>query len=436
MALVRDLSGNGYKAEATAQIAAAATNVVSRGRRILHWSDSFATQQQVLDGAGIGKGPFGMAVALEAYSRGKFRTDYANIKGVLGENSTDCYKRFAADVKARKAFFDILLIDIGRNDPANTKADGDVTVGNIILMIKAGKSIGADVWVATPHIPRGLIPNSATNQKVRGYVNKVVKQYCDDNDILYIDVWADMVDPTSTAGAFAPGLSSDTLHVNTMGGRTEAKAAIRAVDAIYPTLRRTQSVWDMNDSVYNPNGNALNLLHANAPQLFGVGGTKNNAITGNLADGYNISCYSGVATECTVQKIAAAVALDADGGDAQAFTFTATSQAWGGEFFGGFNTTADLVGKSFELEFETEVISWAGGTLPKFNAYLRPGTGGTLAQAFSYDQYALGERMLVRTAPAVFGNLNQFCQIAVGLAIATGQTGQVKIVNPYLRVLG
>lgn len=435
MAIVADISGNSKQDNAVP-----AKNLTSKapvdftGRRIFHWSDSFASQEIGTDSTGNYKVPAGLAVAMEMLSRGKFRADYDNIKGVMGENSTSCRARFYTDVVTRKNNIDIVLIDTGRNDPANSKSDGDATVANILAMVKLVQSIGKEPWVITPNPPRTFAPMTATNQMVRAYVNRTMNDYCNKNNVKFIDIFNSLVDPTLTNGAFAPGASDDTLHPNMKGARLMGKAALLQMDALYPTTRRTMGVWDLYDATYNPNGNALNLVHANAPQLLGTGGTRNNAITGTLADGWFLNCFGGTATNLSVSKLAASAGLDADDGDAQLFTFATTVGAWNGEFYTGFNTPASLVGKSFEFEFEWEVTSWTGA-LPGVAAFLRPNAPGVKASAQNYNSFATSERMLVRTAVAQFGALNDFMQLAIAVYAANGVSGTLKIVNPYLRIL-
>lgn len=433
--IVPDRSGN-TPVDPSNDLALSSDAVIAlNGIRLLHMSDSFAAQQQGSDGQGIWVGPYGFGKAMEAYSRGKFRCDYDNISGVMGETSSDMLERFDRDITARKNFFDVCVIDTGRNEQAETKLDGDTSVTNIINLIKKVRNLGKECWVVTPNIPRTFGPLSANNQKVRGYVNRQVMKYCRENNVRYIDLYPSLVDPTVTTGAFAPGLSDDTLHVNTAGGRMMGKAGVAQAGSKYPDAYRNQQVWDLYDSALNPYGNALNLAGAGVPQLLGTTGTRNNAIPGVLADNLTISCFSGTAANCTLSKLAPTAQMDSDGGEAQVFTFTTTAGAWLGEVVGGFNTTADLVGKQYELELEYEVTSWVG-SMPQLSLYLRPGVGGVKSQGLGFKAYATAERLFMRSAPGKFGNLNEFFQFAIGVSVPNNTSGVFKVVNACLRILG
>lgn len=408
----------------------------ARGGRLMHLSDSFGAQQTGYTDAGVNpyKALAGIAVALEVFSRGQFTFDPTNNKGVNGETTAQMLARFDADVLANAANFDILLIDGARNDPSTSKAQGDATIANLWAIVQRTVAMGKDPWVILPNPPRSYAPNTATDQKVRAYVNVEMQRLCSVARIPFINPWRDLVDPSDNNGAWASGISTDGLHtINGKGPRLYAKRALDTVGALYPKGPRVQSAWDQYDATYSPFGNALTLVGGLVPRFGGTGGTLSGGVTGALAAGWYCDCNSGTGSDVVASKVAAVAGYDSTGGDRQRFVIgTPLATAWSGELYTGFTIPAGLAGKQAVLEVEVELTGW-NTVLPGFAAYLRGGSA--IGQMLNVTHIDNGERALLRTAPVTLGSAGAFCITAFGLYPGVGAAGTVDFMNPIMRPL-
>lgn len=428
--------------------AAAATGLAAKavnrneapyGGRLLHLTDSFGAQQSgTTGGTELYKTPAGGAVWAEQLSRGRLTFDIANNKGVGGETSTQILARINTDAIARKSAWDVALIDAGRNDPANTKADGDATIANIQLMASLVRKEGRLPCVMLPNAPRSFAPDGATNRTVRGYVNQQLRQWCATNNIPFVDYWRDCADPTSAGGgAWATGLSSDTLHPNTFGARP---IGLRIIDALSPYvagLSFSQAGWDAFDATLSPKGNAIALTGANAPFLSGAqaagAGLTGAGLSGVIPPNTFVNLYSGTATcVCSKTNASAAAGYGADGSDKVNFAISAVTAAAGWEFYGGFTIPAALAGQQVVVEMTAEIASMSSPGAFTYGLYGRGGTGGSNGE-FLNGVFLANEKLLVRAAPSTVGNSGQFFQWAFGIFAAVGASGTISVSNPVVR---
>jgi len=417
---------------------AVSRNEAPYGGRLLHLTDSFGAQQSGTTGAPeLYKAPAGGAVWAEQLSLGRLTFDIANNKGVNGETSAQILARLNSDALSRKSAWDVCLIDAGRNDAAASKADGDATIGNIQLMASLVRKEGKLPCVMLPNPPRSFAPDGAANRSVRGYVNQQLRQWCAANNIPFVDYWRDCADPTSSGGgAWATGMSADTLHPNSAGSRP---IGLRVIDALSPYvagLSFSQAAWDGYDATLSPKGNVIGLTGANVPLVLPGGGNgtlSGTSLTGTIPQNTFMNLYSGTgACACTITSPSAAAGYGAVGSGKVNFAVSSVTAAAGWEWYGGFTIPAALAGQQVVVEMTAEIASMSSAGAFTYGAYGRGGTGGSNGE-FLNGVFLANEKLLIRTAPSTVGNNGAFFQWAFGLFAAVGASGTVSVSNPVIR---
>lgn len=412
-------------------------NSAPYGSRLLHLSDSFAQQQVgTTGGTEIYKSPAGAAVCAEMLSLGRLTCDTQNIKGVNGQTTAQILARVGTDALQRKDQWDIALVDGGRNDPTTGLADAINTTNNLkSAASQINKKSGKLAVVMLPNPPRSLTPDGATDRLVRGAVNNIMRPWTVQQNIPMVDPWRDCADSTSPGGgAWATGMSSDTLHPNTLGARIFGLRVIDSFGTLVPGTILSQPAWDTWDPTINPNGNAINQTGATVPFLQGTGGTlAGTGLSGSLATGCFCNLYSGTATN-VASKVAATAAAGykANSTDLQVFTISNVTVAAGWEFYSGFNVPAGLAGRTVVLEFLVNMANLSSPGAMTFAAYGRAATGGFEGDFLNGTFYA-NESLLVRTAPFNIGNSGQFFQWSFGFFAAVGASGVISLSNPVVR---
>jgi len=132
-------------------------------------------------------------------------------RGISGQTSPQMLLRFRTDVVALKP--KVVVINAGTNDIAeNTgKYDASYTLGNIQSMAEIAKANGIQV-VLSSVLPTGKFPWKEEIKGVSALVddlNKHIKRYAFENNILYIDYNSLMRD---SEGAMRADLSEDGVH--------------------------------------------------------------------------------------------------------------------------------------------------------------------------------------------------------------------------------
>ena len=140
-------------------------------------------------------------------------------KGVSGQTTTQMLKRFKVDVINEKPNSVVILAginDIARNTgPISIK---DISK-NIIKMSNHARTNNINVIICSV-LPAKYIPWNRsikdTRRKIKS-LNLLLYQYCEENKIIYLDYYSEMVD--TEGGLKAPEYTSynDLVHPNKMG---------------------------------------------------------------------------------------------------------------------------------------------------------------------------------------------------------------------------
>lgn len=187
--------------------------------------------------------------------------------GVGSDNTTGMVSRFATDVAAFRP--SIVFIMGGHNDSssgptATTRTNIDTLVGKV-------RAIGAMPVLCT------LYPeNNATYQKNIRTHNAWLRMYAAANALLCLDLYAAVVDVTSTTGNWTASYTSDGTHANVAGA---AVAGQRAVDDLAGILRGNTTKWGpwaANDRTTDLN-------------LFSNPLAQDDANADGIADGWTVS---------------------------------------------------------------------------------------------------------------------------------------------------
>lgn len=137
-------------------------------------------------------------------------------RGIIGQTTPQFLCRFREDaINLRPR---IVVIGGGINDIAENTGEYDesFTLGNIISMVELSQAHNIKV-ILTSVLPATTFD---WNMKVEGApekirsLNKRIKEYADNNNILYVDYYSPLVDEN---GAFNPQYSEDGVHPNGNG---------------------------------------------------------------------------------------------------------------------------------------------------------------------------------------------------------------------------
>ncbi len=249
-------------------------------------------------------------------------------KGVSGETSTQILARYAADVAANYASFDIAFVLAGSNDlsGATTTGQMDTALSNIQSIVT--RMVAAGKWVVLfSVIPRAGIASDATGRKLHQYLNTKIRRWIRTQpDVIFIDAWRDLADPADTTGTPVSTLMAvDGTHPNPGGAYYMGK---RVYDVLSPLIPPASdllaSAADVYDGTTNPYGNRL----ANPAFTTGTGGTATSPCTGTVVGSWTLAQLAGtfVATNCVGSVETQSAGYGAVPGKKQVVTVSITSK--------------------------------------------------------------------------------------------------------------
>ena len=251
---------------------------------------------------------------LEVASKGAVRANIAWDFGKAGENSAQIRDRaYAAFQTAAAGGANAVIIMAGTNDPL-----GMDSAANIQQMIDWAKYFGL-LAVVIAETPRGMTASwSTTPERFKQHLklHQQLLRMRNQVGVRVVNVWPELVDPTSIIGAPKAGYFYDNLHLNCVTGMILGNAvweqAFKQLASTPPLL--TTNAADLYDATYNPLGN----LVANG-MMIGTGGTKGGTgtVTGDVADGWTVAPTSQY-------SVAASKVARADGSAAQQLAISGT----------------------------------------------------------------------------------------------------------------
>lgn len=179
--------------------------------------------------------------------------------GIGSDTTTGMLARFQTDVLDKGG--DVLFLGNAHNDfSAGSGISEATTRQNIKTMVSRALAAGLQVILVTAYPD-----NQATYQTPIRRHNKWLKRYGEMNRIPVIDLYAAVVDPASTAGAFIPAYTGDGTHTTVLGASVAGKAALDALTGILRS-KKYGSPWLPSDNVTEQNllVNPMMLTDANA----------------------------------------------------------------------------------------------------------------------------------------------------------------------------
>ena len=147
----------------------------------------------------------------------------------------------------------------------------------------------------------------APNAQAAGYslkvqqINQAMREWCmrTSGNAIYIDTYSALVNPTSTTGAFASGMSDDNLHLSAKGARAAGQAIANALSPILPMRNFLPSSAAESYGVDNGSkqllDNPLMASGASAPTGTGASGTLPTSWLGSVGGSVSSAVYSQVA---------------------------------------------------------------------------------------------------------------------------------------------
>lgn len=149
-------------------------------------------------------------------------------RGISGQTSYQFLSRFRQDVIDLKP--EVVVINVGTNDCAeNTHPfNPELTLGNLKSMVELAKANGIKVIVAsalpaTTFSWNPVIKDAPERIKT---INKLIKQYVDENKLPYVDYYSAMV--AGPDGTMNPAYSNDGVHP-TKAGYAVMEPIVKAV---------------------------------------------------------------------------------------------------------------------------------------------------------------------------------------------------------------
>lgn len=238
-----------------------------------------------------------------------------NNGGIAGQTSEEILARVQTDVLDYSpdwCFFLASINDVaGGLTPEQTIANQQAA---ITQMVNAG--INVCVMAIGPYTANA----NATKHVHR--VNRAMAEFCaETSGTIFVDTYAEMVNPTSATGAIASGMSDDALHLSPKGARAWGQAI---ADALSPHIKSTVLLPSSMSESYLVSTDEYQLL--DNPLFTGSAGTASGVgASGTAADDWTFGIASGSAT--TVGSVAArTVAADGDAiGNNQVLTISAAS---------------------------------------------------------------------------------------------------------------
>lgn len=209
-----------------------------------------------------------------------------------GANTTQILAQAVA-MSALSVKPDFCLINGGTNDFASsaTTAAANLAFSNITSAAILLRNSGI-VPVIEVDVPRTTASWTATAGVISSQFNRMLRLWCQDNDILLSDIEASYTIPSTGEPASGYNLS-DGIHSTCTGSTVRALSFLRCIDSLLlPSTTRMASIRDQYDATNNPRGNML----ANG-RFGGTGGTNTGTGTsGAVADNWQSKQIAGTLT--------------------------------------------------------------------------------------------------------------------------------------------
>ncbi len=293
---------------------------------------------------------------------------------ISGDGTANMASRFAADVIAKNP--DIIIIEGGTNDITGGETAPTI-IANVKSMIDAGVASGALVAIFTI-LPRSDINDrvhglsdvnwSADGRKIHHAVNRWIRDYAHaTNNVILLDPYARLLDPSSADGNASDAVSYDGLHPTPEGAYLMADVAVEALkDVVSPPQRLNVSKTDIYDATHNVYGSILTNGYFD-----GTGGTASTGASGDIPDNFLLERFTGSVISASCSKVARTddipgeqfqmiVSCDGTGSGLGEFRFRANP----------FTMTTVTADEWYEASVEIEVSASTNGTQPLHAAYL------------------------------------------------------------------
>ena len=278
-----DASGNpvGYKRNDGSE-GSFYSDTVKANTAIL-FGDSFSARCHQTSGTRLARQmDWGYFTWLNAYCGGAF-TCIGNY-GVSGNTTTQMLARIEPALAARAGW---VFVQGGVNDLSTATADQ--IIANLKTICAKFVQTGAMVVLS------GITPYTGY---AGGYttilaVNKALREYFSTSpNVIFVDTYAALVNPTDTTGALAAGMSDDALHPSAKGARAYGQAIANAIAGRYSLVNYLPS--SAADS-YAIDSTSKQLL--TNPLMSGTGGSvSGTGASGTLANGWNGGTDTGTVT--------------------------------------------------------------------------------------------------------------------------------------------
>jgi len=181
--------------------------------------------------------------------------------GVAGNTTTQMLARISSDVLSKSP--DWVIVQGGINDI--TAAVSDATIcSNLKTICSTLVNSGINVILLT------IAPNnqSAGNSLHVQTVNQTMREWCRNTarGVIFVDTYQYLVDPTVTTGAFASGMSDDSLHLSGKGARAAGQAIANSIQYMFPNKSYLPS---SNGEDYGVSSSSLQIV--SNPMMTGTG---------------------------------------------------------------------------------------------------------------------------------------------------------------------
>lgn len=294
----------------------------------------------------------------KGFSRQRFTIPVSNIKGTSGNTTTQMLARIT-DVTALSA--GTVIIQGGVNDVTGGAALQTI-IDNIESMIRACRSSGQIVVLQGPH------PVDATTTWTAGQ----------------LAIWAGLRDWVATRHRPAGGVWANQSAWNDIASSPGGDVATSGMlyDAIHPAARGHRYIGyrlsQMLDTIFSASEpwDTVSPNYVTNSGLTGTGGTKNNGVTGSVADNW----IGAAGAALSGDQVILASKETIDGRVWQQFHITGTWGSTGSlqlyQVASGWGTTWNI-GNVARAAFDVELDTPASGTLrgaPAVGFYYKAGT--------------------------------------------------------------
>lgn len=389
-----------------------------------------------------------------------FTVDPALNKAVGGNNTGQIEARYAADVAANFAKFDIGFEMSGTNDVVQRAVAGDTAKQIVDAVVArrqafATRALAAGKWWAMFSIlPRSVWGGASAPQIVIARrallgINAALREWARGIDgLVFVDCYRDLVDPASADSNPLAGLLYDNLHPGLPGARLIGRRAAAVLGPLMPAAApfgfgagdAFEATTGLGNLLANPS-----CLTATGGALTNVGGTLPASWTGTRSSGSFLTSEVVLSTEAGVagfgatpgNKIVATVNIAADkpANEIQTLSFGQWVTA-AGKWVSGDRLVAEC-----EVELsglvglvQASLILFDNDGVTNRQWYDGSSTGGKL----SGDPGKLFFRTPVVTVAPYAGSGTQQARLGLLFSFdATGATatGLIKVGEPQLRKL-